>query len=67
MATGLSGSEKSIPERSVLVSDFNCNPHQNHFNNDKKEIGDKIHNQYDGGECVLVCASTRNGAVDRQE
>lgn len=67
MARGLRGSEKGKPERSVLVSGLNCNLCQNRINNDKKEIGDKSHNQYDGGQCVLVCASTRNGAVDRQE
>lgn len=66
MARGLRGSVKGTPEHSVLVGGLNCNLYQHH-NNDKKEIGDKSHNQYDEGQCVLVCASTRNGAVDRQE
>lgn len=67
MARGLRGSEKGIPEHSVLVGGINCKLYQNHINNDKKEIGDKSHNQFDEGQCILVCESTRNGAVDRQE
>jgi hypothetical protein len=67
MATGLCGREKCMPERSALVNGLNCYFCENRFNNDKKEIGDKSHNRCNGGQCVLVCASTRNGAGDRHE
>jgi DNA/RNA endonuclease YhcR with UshA esterase domain len=65
MARGVRESENVISKRAVLHSD--CNLRQNSFNYDKKTMSSKCHYQHNRGPYPVVCASTRNGAMDRDE
>ena len=65
MARGVRESENVIRKRAILVSD--CNLRQNHFNNDKETMSSKCRYQHNRGSFHVVCAATRNGAMDRDE
>jgi hypothetical protein len=65
MARGVCGSENVIRKCAVLDSD--CNLRQNHFNNEKETMSSKCRYQHNRGPFLVVCAYTRNGAMDRDE
>jgi len=65
MEIGLRESENVIRKRAILDSD--CNRRQTHFNNDKETMSSKCRYQHNRGPFHVVCAYTRNGAMDRDE
>lgn len=65
MASGVRERENVIRNRAILDSD--CNLRQNHFNNDKETKSRKCRYQHNRGTFHVVCATTRNGAMDRDE
>jgi hypothetical protein len=65
MARGVRESENVIRKRAILDSD--CNLRQYNFNNEKETVSSKRRYQHNRGPFHVVCASTKNGAMDRDE
>ena len=62
---GVRECENVIRKRAIPDSD--CKRRQNHINNDKETMSSKCRYQHNQGPFHVVCASTRNGAMDRDE